>query len=48
MNISSFAIDGNTDTTTFQIIRGAVSTTDFADDSEGLGIESVVGVRLSE
>lgn len=48
VNISSFAISGNTDTTTLQIIRGAVSTTEFSDSSQGLGINSVVGVRLSE
>ncbi len=47
VDISSFVEDGSTDTTTLQIIRGAVSTTDFADSDQGLGIESVVGVRLS-
>ncbi len=47
VDISGFAISGSTDTTTLQIIRGAVSTTDFADSSERLGIESLVGVRLS-
>ncbi len=48
VDISSFAISGNTDTTTLQIIRGAVSATEFADTDQGLGINSVVGVRLSQ
>ena len=47
VSISSFAISGNTDTTTLQIIRGAGSTTEFSDSSQGLGINSVVDVRLS-
>ncbi len=48
VNISSFAATGSTDTTTLQITQGAVSTTDFADSGEGLDINSVVGVRLSD
>jgi hypothetical protein len=48
VDISSFGISGNTDTTTLQIIRGAVSATDFADSDQGLGINSVVGVRLPQ
>ena len=47
VDISSFVEDGSTDTTTLQITQGAVSTTDFADSGEGLDINSVVGVRLS-
>lgn len=47
VDISSFVQQGFSDTTTLQITQGAVSTTDFADSDEGLGINSVVGVRLS-
>ncbi len=48
VRVSSFAISGNTDTTTFEIIRTAVSTTDFALSGEGLDINSVTGVRLTQ
>ena len=47
VRVSTFSSSGNTDEMTFEIIRDAVSTTDFADAGEGLGIDSVVGVRLS-
>jgi len=46
--VSSFTEVDGTDQTTFQIVRSGVSTTDYADSNEGLGINSVVGVRLSE
>lgn len=47
VRVSSFTESGNTDTTTFEIIRTAVSTNSFAGDGEGYGINSVVGVRLT-
>ncbi|MEE9275802.1 MAG: TadE/TadG family type IV pilus assembly protein [bacterium] len=46
--VTSFSEAGNTDQTTFQIVRSGVSTTDYAASNEGLGINSVVGVRLSD
>lgn len=48
VRVTNFTINGNMDTTTFEIIRTSVSTTDFADQNDGLGINSVVGVRLSQ
>ena len=54
VRVSSFAISGNmgrsarTDTTTLEIIRTAVSTTDFALTGQGLNINSVSGVRLTQ
>ncbi|MBI3128636.1 MAG: hypothetical protein HYZ11_13615 [Candidatus Tectomicrobia bacterium] len=47
VRVSSFAQSGNTDTTTFEIIRTAVSTNSFAQAGEGYGINSIVGVRLT-
>jgi hypothetical protein len=47
VRVSNFSQSGNTDTTTFEIIRSAVSTSNFAEAGEGYGINSVVGVRLS-
>ena len=46
VDFSSFAVSENTDTMTLQIIRGAVSAAEFAGSDQGLGINSVVGVRL--
>ncbi len=48
VRISSFARAGNTDQTTFEIISSSVASTDFATGGEGLGINSTVGVRLSQ
>lgn len=47
VRVSSFVEQGNTDQTTFEIIRTALSTNSFAQAGEGYGINSVVGVRLS-
>ena len=48
VRISNFAQAGNTDETTFTIIQSSVSATDFATASQGLGIESITGVRLTQ
>ncbi|MEK6709682.1 MAG: Tad domain-containing protein [Nitrospinota bacterium] len=48
VRVSNFTESGNTDTTTFEIIRSAVSTNSFAAAGEGYGIDSVVGVRLTQ
>jgi len=47
VRVSNFSTSGNTDQLTFEIISTAVSTTSFAGSGEGYGINSVVGVRLS-
>ncbi len=46
VRVSSF--DANTDTTNLEIIRTTVSTTDFAPTGQGLNINSVSGVRLTQ
>lgn len=48
VRVLGFQQAGNTDQTTFEIIRSSVSSTNFAQQGQGLGINSVVGVRLSE
>ena len=48
VRVHSFSTSGNTDETSFEIIRSHVTTSDFSDGNQGLNIESVVGVRLSQ
>ncbi len=48
VRIHSFSTSGNTDETSFEIIRSQVTTSEFADATQGLNINSVVGVRLSQ
>lgn len=48
VRISSFSSSGNTDQTSFEIIRSFASTTDFVSPSESLNILSMAGVRLSQ
>ncbi|MFQ5915252.1 MAG: pilus assembly protein TadG-related protein, partial [Nitrospinota bacterium] len=48
VRVDDFSRVGNTDGMTFEIIRVVVSTEDFATDGQGLGINSISGVRLSE
>lgn len=48
VQIMNFARTGNTDETTFRIIQSSISSTDFAIAGQGLGINSTVGVRLSQ
>ena len=48
VRISDFTVNGNSDQTSFEIIQTSVSTTDFAVENQGLGINSIVGVRLVE
>jgi len=48
VRVLNFQQQGNTDQTTFEIIRSSVSSTNFAQQGQGLGINSVVGVRLSQ
>jgi Flp pilus assembly protein TadG len=48
VRIHGFSTSRNTDETSFEIIRSQVTTSEFAEASEGLNIDSVVGVRLSQ
>ncbi len=47
VRITSFSSSGSSDQITFEIIQSSVSTSDYSGETEGLGINSVVGVRLS-
>lgn len=47
VRVTNFQEMGNTDQTTLEIIRTAMSTNSFAQAGQGYGINSVVGVRLS-